>query len=381
MRVKHFIAAGLKPACCIIFLRGVTMADIYLISDYGKLYKNNRIFNFLYPDGTVAKFFPHNTERIYVIGNIEITPDAFKLLMHNKIEVIFLNKNGFFNAKLVFDDSKNVLLRKKQYEKLNDGDFIIRWCKSIVEGKIKNQLAFASRIKRKHKEVKQMNDCVESLKNILEKLPNANHTNEIRGYEGAASRLYFGALKYAIQPQWVQFNGRSMNPPLDNVNAVLSFTYTLVNHIIESYIISEGMDTYVGYLHTVEYGRKSLVFDLLEEFRVPLCDTFTVSAFNLGILQPDDFRTIDFSSSDDDYPLDIQNENVEEPVSTRKGVLLTKDGLKKVIEKFEAKLEEQYYYMPLQKQLTYRKIIAEQVKHGKRILNDEENEYRPFIVK
>ncbi|MBP6290412.1 MAG: CRISPR-associated endonuclease Cas1, partial [Spirochaetes bacterium] len=82
------------------------MADIYLISDYGKLYKNNKIFNFLYPDGTIAKFFPHNTERLYVIGNIEITPDAFKLLMHNKIEVVFLNKNGFFNAKLVFDDSK-----------------------------------------------------------------------------------------------------------------------------------------------------------------------------------------------------------------------------------------------------------------------------------
>ena len=364
-----------------IFLLGVTMADIYLISDYGKLYKNNRVFNFLYPDGTVAKFFPHNTERLYIVGNIEITPDAFRLLMHNKIEVVFLNKNGFFNAKLVFDDSKNVLLRKKQYEKLGDENFILKWCKSIVDGKIKNQLAFAHRIKRKHKEIKQLNDCVETLKSILEKLPQATHTNEIRGYEGAASRLYFGALKYAIQPHWAQFNGRSMNPPLDNVNAVLSFTYTLVNHLIESYIISEGMDTYVGYLHSVEYGRKSLVFDLLEEFRSPLCDTFTVAAFNLGILQPDDFRTIDFSSNDDEYPLDVQSENVEEPISTRKGVLLTKDGLKRVIEKFEAKLEEQYYYMPLQKQLTYRKIIAEQVKHCKRILNDEENEYRPFVVK
>mgnify|MGYP003801771463 CR=1 FL=1 len=104
-----------------------TMADIYLISDYGKLYKQNKVFHFLYPDGTVAKFFPHNTQRMYVIGNIQITAEALKMISHNKIEVIFLNKNGFFNGKLTFGDSKNVLLRKKQYEKLNDNDFILKW--------------------------------------------------------------------------------------------------------------------------------------------------------------------------------------------------------------------------------------------------------------
>ncbi len=356
------------------------MADIYLISDYGKLFRNNRVFNFLYPNGTVSRFFPHNTERIFIIGNIEITPDAFKMLMHNKIEVIFLNKNGIFNGKLVFDDSKNVLLRKKQYDKLNNREFILKWCKNIIDGKIRNQLSFANRIKRKHKEIKELHDTVETMKTMIEKLPLATNTNEVRGYEGAASRLYFGALKRAIQPHWAEFEGRSMNPPRDNVNAVLSFSYTLLNHLVETYVLSEGMDTYVGYLHTVEYGRKSLIFDIMEEFRSPLCDTLTVALFNLGILQPDDFRTINFSNTDDEYPLEPMDDE-DERVSTRKGVLLTKDGLKKVIERFEAKLEEEYYYMPLQKQLAYRKIIAEQVKHCKRIINDEENEYRPFTVK
>ncbi|MEW6525965.1 MAG: CRISPR-associated endonuclease Cas1 [Spirochaetota bacterium] len=356
------------------------MSDIYLISDYGKLYRNNRMFNFLYPDGTVSKFFPHNTQRLFIIGNIEITPEALKLLMHCKIEVVFLNKNGLFNGKLVFDDSKNVLLRKKQYDKLNNEQFILQWCKSIIDGKIQNQLVLANRIKRKHKETTQLQDCVSSMKNIIEKLETATTTNELRGYEGAASRMYFGAIKHAIIPHWAEFNGRSMNPPRDNVNAVLSFTYTLLNHLIESYIISEGMDTYVGYLHTVEYGRKSLIFDLMEEFRSPVCDTLTVALFNLGILNPEDFRTIDFSSNDDEYPLEPMDEE-EDTVTTRKGVLLTKEGLKKVIEKFEAKLEETYYYMPLQKQLSYRKIIAQQVAHCKRVINDEESQYKPFEVK
>lgn len=356
------------------------MSDIYLIADYGKLYKFNRVFHFLYPDGTVSKFFPHNTERIFVIGNIEITPEALKLLMHHRIEVIFLHKNGLFNGKLVFDDSKNVLLRKKQYDKLNNDEFILQWCKNIIQGKIRNQIVFANRIKRKNKEIAELQNNVDSLKQIAENLMRATTTNEVRGYEGAASRMYFTALKHAIQPHWAEFKGRSMNPPRDNVNAVLSFTYTLLNHLIESYILAEGMDTYVGYLHTVEYGRKSLIFDLMEEFRSPLCDTLTVALFNLGILNPDDFRQIDFSSNDEEYPLEPMDEE-EDKLSTRKGVLLSRDGLKKVIEKFETKLDETYYYMPLQKQLSYRKIIAQQVAHCKRVINDEEKEYRPFEVK
>jgi len=167
------------------FVSGGTMSDIYLVSDYGKLYKNNYTFNFLYPDGTISKFFPHSIERIFIIGNIEITPEALKMLMHNKIEVIFLSKNGLFNAKLIFADSKNVLLRKKQYDKLNNVSFILRWCKNIIEGKIRNQIVFANRIKRKHKEATQLQEMLNSMKEILLKLDNATNANELRGYKSA----------------------------------------------------------------------------------------------------------------------------------------------------------------------------------------------------
>lgn len=310
------------------YLQEATMADIYVISDYGKLYKSNHVFHFLHPDGAVSKFFPHNTTRIFIIGNIEITPEALKLIMHHKIEVVFLNKNGLFNGKIVFDDSKNVLLRKKQYDKLYNDQFILQWCHNIIRGKIINQLVFAHRIKRKYSTVSQLHDNVNSLKQIMEKLNQATSTNELRGYEGAASRVYFDTLRHGIIPLWAEFNGRSMNPPKDNVNAVLSFTYTLLNHIIESYILAEGMDTYVGYLHTIEYGRKSLIFDLMEEFRSPICDTLTVALFNPGILNQEDFRQIDFSHDNEEYPLEPTDEE-EEKVSTRKGVLLTRDGLKK----------------------------------------------------
>lgn len=220
------------------------MPDIYLISDYGKLSKLNKVFNFTYPDGCVSKFFPHNTERIIVMGNIEITPEALKLLMHHKIEVVFISKNGRFNGKIVYDDGKNVLLRKKQFDKANDNDFVLQWCKNIVSAKIRNQLVFAHRIKRMHNHIEKLHECVESLKTTLEKLESAQSVSQIRGYEGSASKRYFGALRYSIIPEWAEFKGRSMNPPLDNVNAVLSFTYTLLNHLIESFLHAER----VGYL-------------------------------------------------------------------------------------------------------------------------------------
>lgn len=136
----------------------------------------------------------------------------------------------------------------------------------------------------------------------------------------------------------------------------------------------------MGYLHGLEYSRKSLVFDLMEEFRSPICDTLSVSLFNLGILEKEDFRVVDFSSLDDEYPLELEDKGAD-TISTRKGVLLTKEGLKKTIAKFEDKLDEQYFYSPLGRTLSYRKIILEQVKHCKRVINDEEKEYRGFVIK
>ncbi len=357
------------------------MPDIYIISDYGKLYKKNDAFHFNYPDGTVSRFFPHNTDKIFIIGKIEITADAFRMLSRYDIEVVFTNRNGRFNGKLVFNEGKNVLLRQKQYKKLDDPDFMLKFCRSIVQSKIRNQLNFAQRIKRERGNPPGSDKAVRSLKNTLEKSMHSKSIQQIRGYEGSAARTYFSVFRHGILPDWAEFHGRSLNPPLDNVNAVLSFLYTLLNQSVETQIIAEGLDLYVGYLHSPEYGRKSLVFDLMEEYRVPVCDTQTLSLINRGILKDEDFQTVDFSKNDDEYPLDVDEHEVVEPVSTRKAVLLTREGLKKVVKSYENRLEEKYHYRHQNTSLTFRKIIAEQVKQFKRLITGEEQLYRPFLIK
>lgn len=359
------------------------MADIYIISDYGKLYKSNDTFKFHYPDGTVSTFFPHNTEKIIIIGRIEITSDALKMLMRHNIETLFVGRNGRFDGKLIFQEGKNVFIRQKQYRKLDDDNFKISICKNIVQGKVKNQLSFMQRIGRERKKTEKLTDSVDSVKRVIEKIDRVESVEKIRGYEGVASRFYFSVFRQNIIPDWAVFKGRKMNPPGDNVNAVMSFVYTLMSYSVETAIMAEGLDPYAGYLHSPEYGRKSLIFDLMEEYRVPICDTLTSSLFNLGILRENEFEDISFSDEDYENPLGKQDftEEEEGPVLRRKGVLMNKNGLKKVIEQYEKKLESRYFYLPEQKQITFRRLIYEQVKHFKRVINGEESDYKPFVIK
>lgn len=360
------------------------MPDVYLISDYGKLYKQNDTFKFNYPDGTVSTFFPHNTGKIIIIGRIEITADALRMMMRHNIEALFVGRNGRFDGKLVFQEGKNVFLRQKQYRRLDDEEFKLSLCKSIVQGKIKNQISFMQRVKRERSGVTDVGEAVNTMRGILDRLENAATLEQVRGFEGAASKTYFSVFRHNIIPEWAQFKGRRMNPPGDNVNAVMSFVYTLMNYSVESAIIAEGLDPYAGYLHTPDYGRKSLIFDLMEEYRIPICDTITSSVFNLGIIKEDEFEEIKFSEEDDDNPLGAQKtaeEDEESPVLRRKGVLMNKSGIRKVIAQYEKKLESKFYYVPAESQITFRRLIHEQVRHFRRVLTGEEAQYKPFVIK
>ena len=126
------------------------MAAIYILSDKGKLTKKDETLVLVQPDETRTILFPFKTEHLVIIGNISITGDALRLLTKYKITTTFLSVNGRFNGKLTFGDGKNVFLRQKQYRILDDEKKSLDIAKSIVCGKIKNQISFMQRIKRKN---------------------------------------------------------------------------------------------------------------------------------------------------------------------------------------------------------------------------------------
>ena len=144
-----------------------------------------------------------------------------------------------------------------------------------------------------------MNRGVTAVKNLLSDSERTESVDSLRGYEGSAARKYFEVFGYNLQPDWADFKKRSKNPPRSNVNAVLSFLYTLLSYRIESALESTGLDICAGNLHAVNYGRNALVFDLIEEFRSPIADSLCCSLFNLGTLKEDDFEEVVFGETDD----------------------------------------------------------------------------------
>lgn len=305
--------------------------------------------------------------------------------MHHQVDTIFLSANGKFNGKLQFEEGKNVMLRKKQYDSLNNDAFCLKFAKAIAGGKISNQIAFMNRINRK-REAPELEGTIAKARANLAQLENASSIDAIRGYEGTGSRLFFSVFKLNINPEWAIFKGRSRHPPRDNVNAVLSFLYTLLMYRVDAFIEMVGLDPYVGYLHTLAYGKRSLTFDMMEEFRTSICDTLACALFNLGMLTAADFETVDFSQESDDTPMHLEDTGSDETSNIEtdavvKGVLLSKQGIKKVSDAFEEKIDSSIFYPPENDRVTYQKIIALQVERFKRLLLGEETEYKAFVVR
>lgn len=359
------------------------MAAIYIASKAGQLAKSGETLVFTQPDGTKTTLFPFKLEMLLIMGKVSLTGDAIRLLTRNKIPTVFLSSNGQFNARLVYGDSKNVFLRQKQYAILSNAKQSLSIARSIVEGKLHNEAAFMQRIKRKtRKDDALIAANVEKIKYCINKTANAASVEALRGFEGEAAKLYFDVFAFNITCPWAVFNGRSRNPPKSNVNAVMSFLYTLLMYRVEAAVESQGLDSMAGNLHACDYGRDSLVFDLMEEFRTPVCDTVCCALFNLGVLHKDDFRAVAFDEdgiaeeAEDNSGISPKKESAD---TGNMGILLTKAGLQKVIKAFEEKMTSEVQYdgerLPLQK------IIIRQAHSYKRVIMGEEREYKGFSFK
>lgn len=352
------------------------MSTIYLIAASGKLSKKGETLRLHIDEQTTKTIFPFKTDQLVLIGNIDISTPALKLLMRHRIDTVFINKNGRFNGRLAFASGKNIFLRQKQFALINDKDFVLETARAIAAAKIRNQHYFAQRLGRSKTYPGSTEQTVYNLKRLAGQCAEAQSTASLRGFEGAAARVYFKALAKAFVPGFAKFNGRSMNPPRDNVNAVLSFLYTLILYRVDAAIEMSGLEPHLGCLHSVEYGKRSLSFDLMEEYRAIIADPLCVSLFNLGVLREDDFREVDFSTGDDEYPLEEGDAHLG--VESKKGVLLNREGLRKVLVQFERKLDTELLYTPEGRRLSYKNIILRQVNHYRRVINGEEKVYKPL---
>ncbi|HPD61721.1 MAG TPA: CRISPR-associated endonuclease Cas1, partial [Thermodesulfobacteriota bacterium] len=239
-------------------------------------------------DGAIYHtLFTYKLDQVVLFGSVEITHRALVQLMRHGIDTVFLTANGRYVGRIASPENKNIFLHKRQYSLLDDPVFGLKFARAIVAGKLANMATILMRIKRTKKDSVAGQNAQE-IQILLQKLEAADSVDSVRGYEGRGSALYFeGFARGFIQD--MGFRRRVRRPPTDPVNSVLSLLYTFLMNRVYAAVRIAALDPYPGFLHSLDYGRYSLVLDLMEEFRPIIVDTLTLSLFNLKILQPEDF--------------------------------------------------------------------------------------------
>ena len=232
-------------------------------------------------------------EAIVCFGQMTVSTPLLEFCGKRGISVTFLSPQGHYCGRFYGPLSGNVLLRKKQYESINQVEFSNQLVRDILFGKIRNSKMVLLRAARKQSgDAVSLTQAVNQLSDLAAQLESCDCIDSMRGIEGAAATIYFSRFDAMLHsPAGFRFESRSRRPPRNEVNAVLSFVYTLLTREISSALETVGLDPAAGYLHTLRPGRPSFALDLIEELRAPLCDRFTLSLFNLGQLGEKDFNS------------------------------------------------------------------------------------------
>lgn len=237
----------------------------------------------------------HTISGIVCFGAVSMSPFLMHHCAENHVAVSFLSENGRFLARIQGPVSGNVLLRREQYRRADNTEGAAEIARSFLAGKLANSKTVLQRAMRDHPGKADENIVGEAenrLAQYLHRLKNPQTVESLRGIEGEAASSYFSAFPQLITAEdgAFKFTGRSRRPPLDPVNALLSFTYTLLVHDCRSALEGVGLDPCVGFLHTDRPGRPSLALDMMEEFRSCLADRLVLSLINRKQLKPSDFR-------------------------------------------------------------------------------------------
>ena len=227
----------------------------------------------------------HNLDGIVSFGYRGTSPALMGACAERNISLCYLTPQGKFLARVTGKVQGNVLLREQQYKSSKDDEISLTIAKNCIMGKVYNARWVLERAIRDHGmqiDVEGVKKASLHLKESLQYIQNAESKDQLRGYEGEAASIYFGVFNELILQQKKEFNfqGRNKRPPKDNVNAMLSFVYTLLTNQITSALEVVGLDPYVGYLHTDRPGRVSLALDLIEELRSVYADRFVLSLIN-----------------------------------------------------------------------------------------------------
>ncbi len=303
----------------------------------------------------------HNLGSIVCFGNVLCSPFLLGLCGERNVTLSFLTENGRFLARVHGPVSGNVLLRREQYRRADDPATSAEIARSVVTAKIANSRIVLQRAMRDGPELADstaMKQALEDMSQYIKNLAEQATVDQIRGVEGNAAATYFGVFDHLISAnkEHFFFKERSRRPPLDNMNALLSFLYTLLVHDVQSALEGVGLDPAVGFLHRDRPGRPGLALDLMEELRAYLADRLALSLVNRQQVKPEGFTKTESGA--------VTMDDV-----TRKAVLVA----------WQKRKQEEVTHLFLQEKVSLGLLAHVQAQILARYLRGELDGYPPFL--
>lgn len=313
-------------------------------------------------DGNKSMRLPlHNLENIVCFSYPGVSPALMGACADRNIGLCFLSPSGRFLARVTGREKGNVLLRKKQYSVSEDKEARVPIAASFLLGKIANCRTVIERARRDHAllvDVQALGNVSAWLKETLNTVRDCKTTAELMGFEGSAAKVYFGVFDQLILQQRDDFffKERTRRPPLDNMNSLLSYFYTLLTYEATSSLEVVGLDPYVGFLHRDRPGRPSLALDLMEELRPVFADRLALSLVNRKQIKGKGFT---------------QKESG--------GVLMDDDTRKQVLTAWQERKKEEITHPYLKERIPFGLIPHVQAMLLARYLRGDLDAYPPFF--
>jgi CRISP-associated protein Cas1 len=306
----------------------------------------------------------HHLSSVVCFGNVMVSPGLMHRLAEEGKSLVLLSEHGRFKARLEGPISGNIFLRQAQHQRAGDVAFALDLARSCIAGKIKNSRQVLMRAAREASDLTEeqsLSRTADDLAASLRALTTADNLDALRGIEGEAARNYFGAMNQIIKPAYrndFTFAGRTRRPPLDPLNALLSFLYSMLTNDCRSAIESVGLDPQLGFLHAVRPGRAALALDLVEEFRAVIADRLALTLVNRGQIASDDF-------------------------DHREGgaVMLNEKGRKTVVIAFQERKQEELQHPLLDTKVQIGMLPLIQARLMARHIRGEAEHYLPFVAR
>lgn len=334
----------------------VTQPDIYLSLD-----GDNVVL--LKEKDKIGRLPLHNLEGIVSFGYTGASPALMGYCAERNISIVFLTKNGRFIARVIGQSKGNVILRKKQYRLSENEVSSTRIARNFIIGKVYNNKWMLERMTRNYPlriDMEKFKNTSKQLTSILEEIRKCEDLERLRGWEGQAAIAYNKVFNSLIlqQKEDFYFQLRTRRPPLDNVNAMLSFAYTLLANDMASAAETVGLDAYVGFMHQDRPGRPSLALDLMEELRGVLADKFVLTLINRREITKEAF---------------IKKENG--------AVIMTDDARREFLKAWQSKKQEKITHPFIGEKISWGLVPYAQSLLLARYLRGDLDEYPPFLWK